>query len=281
VNRSDAAEQVRRVVPLRMIPSVVRRRVDQVWEVPAIREGAEEQMRWLLEFTDRAPEIPQLARGYLEQMMLRYYLRWHPRVIFRQRVEGVEWITTKRDPSRAAVVSFMHHGNYHGFFASARRAGAPIDVVMSPDILDRHSSAGFRQYGRLILAGSPNTLVAGVGIERIAEAMRPGVNMGIATDVPSRTEVTFLGRRGRGAFGAARIAHLTDSLVVPLTLHRDASGSFLRFDEPIDPRDHAGPEELQEAMLRHHEPVILAWPEALDAPKARFAPLDADDAANR
>ena len=273
----DELRQVRRLVPLPLVPTLVRRRLDRVWAVPGFAEAAEAQMRHLLEFTERAPEVPALARGYAEQMLLRSHLRWHPRHISRQRVRGIEWLTTRRDRTRGTLLSFMHHAQYGGMFSSLHRQGAELTVVLSPVLQGMGTPSELRQHHSNMHRGVP-FVDSTVGTDRLVELLRPGTTLAVASDVPSRTPVTFLGRRVMGAFGAARIAALSDSPVVVVTTRRDAQGSHLQVHEPLDPRDHPDPRTLLEEMLRIHGEAVLAWPEAFEVPRARFAPIE-DDAA--
>jgi hypothetical protein len=52
------------LVPISRLPKLIERRLDGLWVDEDFRAEREEQMRFLLEFTPRAPEIPELARGY-------------------------------------------------------------------------------------------------------------------------------------------------------------------------------------------------------------------------
>ncbi|MEO6884870.1 MAG: hypothetical protein ABI232_01105 [Jatrophihabitantaceae bacterium] len=226
-------------------------------------------MRFLLDHTERAPEIPALARGYSEQMMLRAYLRWHRHSITRQRVRGIEWLTTRRDQSRGVVLSFMHHNRYDGLFASLARVGAPCLVLTAPEVLRPDTDPALKQHVRVV-GHLGQVMAATGGTEAIAEMLRPGVTLAIASDVPGHTPVTFLGRRVLASFGAARIATLTNSPVVLVTVRRDARGSYLQLEQPLEPKDFASPGELLDEMLNRHSEAVLDWPEALDVPTARW-----------
>ena len=74
----------------------MKRRLDRIWEIPAFRHEAEAQMHYLLEHTERAAEAPDLAYGYAEWMMVRAFMRFHPRALIHQPVQGIEWLTTRR-----------------------------------------------------------------------------------------------------------------------------------------------------------------------------------------
>ncbi|HET6153742.1 MAG TPA: hypothetical protein VFE15_12340 [Marmoricola sp.] len=269
----DLLQHTRRLVPARALPGMVSRRVDKLWESEEFRAQQERQMRYLLEFTDRAAEAPDLARGYTEQMMLRSYLRWHPRAITRQPVRNVERLTG-RDQSRPLVMSFMHHARYDGLFASLSRAGATCHIMTWPDALEKTAPALIKQHIRVVRRGGPLVPATG-GTAGLVAQMKPGVMMAIASDVASRTEIDFLGRRVLGSFGAARIAAITNSPVVLVTSHRDGdSGSYLQVHEALEPGDFADPGALLAEMMRLHGEAVLAWPEALDAPWSRWGHLD-------
>jgi hypothetical protein len=275
-DRAETAQHlhhVRRVVPVRFVPTLVRWRLDQLWADPDFRREQEDQMRFLLEHTSRASEVSELGYAYAEQMLLRAHLRWHWRTISRQEVRGVEWLTTRRDPNRAIVLSFMHHNRYDGLFGSLARAGAPCHALMARELMLPEAGTVYRQHRRVVTRGA-HVVPADIGTEAIADVLRPGVTLAIASDFPGRTPVTFLGRRVLGSFGAARIATLTNSPVVLVTARRDGAGSFVQVEAPLEPADYAGPAELLDDILRRHEEPVLAWPEALDGPKARWGVLE-------
>jgi lauroyl/myristoyl acyltransferase len=264
---------LRRAVPVRLLPVLVQRRLDKFWADPSFREAAEDQMHFLLDHTDRAAEVPELAYRYAEQMMLRGYLRWHPRAITRQPVRGVEWLTTGRDPERGVVLSFAHHNRYDGLFGSLSRHGVRIHAVMTPEIMGPDAGFAFNQHERIVRRGA-EIVPASVGTDGLAAILGPGATLAIASDFPGRTPVSFLGRQVLGSFGAARIATMTNSQVVLVTSWRDGRGSYLQVDPPLEPSAFDEPGALLEAILRRHGEAILAWPEALESPRARFGVLD-------
>jgi len=266
------AQQARRLVPVRALSRLVRARVDRLWEIEEYRDTQVQHMTALLEFTERADEIPVLARRFAEEMTMRTYIRWHPHEILRQDVRGIERLTSRRDPERSVVVSFLHHAHYEGIFASLDRGGAHCHVMVLPSVLEPGIDPGMKQHIKLM--GTRSTLFpASGGTESLAARMQPGMNMAIASDVPGRTPVTFLGREVLGSSGAARIAMMTNSPVVVVTTQREGDGSYLQVHEALDPADFDSPEALLDAMLRIHERAVLAWPEVLDMPLARFGQL--------
>jgi lauroyl/myristoyl acyltransferase len=275
-SRPRAARWLRRAVPPRLAPRLAHWWIGRRWTDRTFREKAEAEMRFLLEHTDRAAEVPALARGWAEQMQLRSVLRWHPRAITRQEVRGIEWLTTKRDPTRGVVLNFMHHHRYEGMFASLRRQGVQLSIVAHPAIVQAAPGTPERQHARVVAMGG-EMIESGSGTAELAERLEHREIVAIATDFPGRTEMTFLGRRVLGGFGAARLAAMTNSPVVLVTVERDAGRPYLQVHQGLEPSDFDGPAELLEEILRRHEPAVLAWPEATDGPTLRFAvPDDAE-----
>jgi lauroyl/myristoyl acyltransferase len=266
-------EQVRRLLPARYVPVVVRRRLDKLWTNADFRRVQEDQMRFLLEHTPRADEIPQLARAYAEQMMVRSFLRWHPRYITRQRVHGIERLTTERDPARSIILSFTHHHRYDGMFGSVARLGAPSQILITPEIARPEAGIAFAQHLRVAGRGGPIIEAVG-GTSTIAELLRPGALVALAPDFPGHTPVTFLGRRVLGSFGTARLASMTNSQVVLVTHRRDEAGPYVQIEAPLEPSHYDDPGELLGEILRRHGEAILDWPEALESPRARFGALE-------
>lgn len=275
---SDRAQQVRRFVPLPLQLRLARRKIDAMLQNDEFRAAQEENMRFLLEHTERAAEIPELARGYAIFDIERNPRRWRPHDLIRQPVRGLEWLTTKRDPERGVVLSFMHHGQYDGLMGSIARHGVAMHGVAAPEAFDPNAHVQIRQHFKVCSMVPGCTLVnAGDGAAKLVEHLEQRAVLALASDVAGRTEVTFLGRTMLGSFGAARVATQTNSPVVLLTSHRAEDGSsYFQLHEPLEPSDFAEPSDLLTEILRRHEPAVLAWPEAYDSPYGRLAiPLQA------
>jgi lauroyl/myristoyl acyltransferase len=267
-------QQLRRLVPVRYVPALVERRLDQLWENDEFRSAQEAEMQFLVGESERAAEVPQLARAYTEQMMIRAHMRWHPRAITRQRVKGIEWLTSRRDPSRSVILSFTHHHRYDGMFGSVVHAGAPpLSIVITEAIARPEAGIAFAQHLRVAARGG--TFVnAESGTKELADLLSsPSTILALAPDFPGRTPVTFLGRKVLAPFGTARLAELTNSPVVLVTARRDAEGPYLQLHEPLEPKEYADPGALLEEILRLHGEAILDWPEALESPRARFGEI--------
>ncbi len=267
-------QQVRRLVPVRHVPRLVERRLNQLWENDEFRASQEAEMEFLVGQSERAGEVPQLARAYTEQMMIRAHMRWHPRAITRQRVKGIEWLTSRRDQSRGAILSFTHHHRYDGMFGSVVHAGSPpLTMVITEAIAQPEAGIAFAQHLRVASRGGTFVNAESGTKELAALLSNPSTILALAPDFPGRTPVTFLGRKILAPFGTARLAELTDSPVVLVTARRDSEGPYVQVHEPLEPKDFADPGALLEEILRLHGEAILDWPEALESPRARFGEI--------
>ena len=93
----------------------------------------------------------------------------------------------------------------------------------------------------------------------------------VATDVPGRTPVEFLGRRLVGSSGAVRAAYEAGTPVLSASMHRDGDGRpFYRLSEPLRPAEFDSTEALLQELLRRQEAAVLAWPEAYYDPLTKW-----------
>jgi lauroyl/myristoyl acyltransferase len=256
-----------------MIMKIIESKVDQLWATEGGRDRYIEAMEFVVGGSERAGEVEDLARRYAVQQALRNYMRYKPRQITRQPVRGIEWLTTRRDPARPLVLSFFHHHRYDGMFASLKRAGADLTILVIEEGMDKDAFKVLRQHMKIVARGGHLVPATG-GTEAVVAALQPGVTLCIASDVPGRTEVDFLGRTVLGSFGAARAATLADAPVACVTSHQDGSGgNYLQVHEPLEPSSFADPADLLAAIIRTQAEAVLAWPEALDFPLQRFGRL--------
>lgn len=272
---TDALQNIRGLIPVPTIMKIIEGKVDRLWEVEGGRDRYVEAMEFVVGKTERAGEVEDLAKKYAVQQALRNYMRYKPRTITRQPVRDIEWLTTKRDPSRPMVLSFFHHHRFDGMFGSLKRAGADLSVLVVEEGLDKNAFKILRQHMKVVARGG-RLIPAKGGTDALVAELKPGVTLCIASDVPGRTPVQFLGRTVLGSFGAARAATLADAPVALVTSHQDGKGgNYLQIHEPLEPRDFDDPADLLAEIIRIQGEAVLAWPEALDFPLQRFGQPDA------
>lgn len=269
-----AVALARKMTPPVLLPLVVALRTRLAWSRASVREDARAQMRFLLEHTRRETDLDadleRAARAYVRYQVRRAELRWHPRLITRLRVEGIEHLSGARDRGHGVLLNFMHHGHYDGAFPSFARHGVRCQMVVYPYMLEPDAPLWLQQHVALACIGGGRPVSAAVGSDGMLDLLRAGEVVAIASDVPGRTPLRFVGRDVLGSFGAARLATDAGAPVVVMTSEEDDRGAFIRLHPPLEPADFASPRELLEAMLAIHESVQVRWPEATDLPLSRW-----------
>lgn len=257
-------------VPTTELRALVAARSRLAWSRASVREDARAQMRFLLEHTRPDADLEAVAKAYVRRQIWRGELRWHPDEITHQRVIGLDHLQAAREQGRGVVLSFMHHGHYDGAFPSIGRRGVPLHMVAYDHTLRPDAPGWVRQHVKVACLGGGVPVSAGIGSEGITALLRDGAVVALATDVPGRTPLRFVGRDVVGSFGAARLAMSTTSPVVVMTSERDDLGPVVRLHPALEPQRHESPMELLEQMLAIHEPVLVRWPELCDVPLSRW-----------
>jgi lauroyl/myristoyl acyltransferase len=231
-------------------------------------------MEFLLGESTRAADADGLAFKYAQAMLWRSETRWRPGLIANKRIEGLEHLTTARDPDRGMVLNFMHHAHFHAGCLPLSRHGVAAYVVAKPSTLRADAPVAIQQH--IKVAGLMGTVIPATSTQALADLIEPGVALVIGSDLPGRTPVTWLGRTVLASSGAARIALMTDTPIVLTSFHRDGGGVFLRVHAPIEPSGFDSADALLQEILRRHEPAVLDWPEAIESPLHRWGMVGAD-----
>lgn len=271
----NAKERLRSAVPDSLVPALVRARTRRKLRSPQTVAAAREEMAWLLDAVADPAEVERATLAYLERDTWRSELRWHPRMIIGLPVEGVEHLQRAHALGRGVVLSFLHHGHYEATTpAISAAADLPLHIAISPEMVGPTAPAFLRQHVRVGLHGRSTGVNVGAGAGVLVDVLTGGGILAIATDVPGRTPVRFLGKDRRGSSGAARIAAGTNSPVIVLTAHQEDGQLGLRLAEAVEPRDFESPDALLTHLLAAQEPAITAWPEGYHQPRLRWGTTD-------
>jgi len=282
-DRLDLA--VRPRVPRGLLPTFARMRATRSARSEGQRSEALRNLRFLL--GDAAPQsdLEALLPEYLLHSKWRAESRWHFDLVVPQRIEGVDQARAAFDQGRGLLVNFMHHAYYDGIFATLATHGVPCAVVATPQMYEETMPLWMRQEKALVGMYTP-PINAAEGKPAILAALKDGGVVAVATDVPGRTPMRFVGRDVQGSFGAALMAFDTGTRLALVTSHQEdpehpedlrrGPNAFLRV-ALLDPTDFTSPEELLAAMLAHHEAAITAWPQAYDQPLKRWTWNEAGD----
>ena len=266
----EMAVGVRRHTPSTALPALVAARFRVAWSRETVRADARAQMRFVLEHTRPDADLDEVARAYVRSQIWRGELRWHPETISHLRVEGLENLHAARDLGAGVVLNFTHHGQYDGGFPSLARHGFPCRMVVHPYMLEQTAETWLKQHVAVASSAGGVAVSAGIGTDGLTALLRSGHVVALASDVPGRTPVRFVGRDVLGSFGAARLAAATGAPVVVQTFDKDAQGPLLQLHEPLLPDRFDGPKPLLEAMLSLHEAALVRWPEWADHPQTRW-----------
>lgn len=268
-------EGLRRRVPTPLLPVLVALRYRFAWASKVVRTDARTQMRFLLERSRPDADIEAAARAYVRRQVWRGELRWHPEMLTNRRIVGLDHLLAARDLGRGVMLNFMHHGAYDGACGSLGRRGVQLHMLAYPYMMRADAASWLKQHISVSCAGGGVALSSEIGTQGILALLSQGKVVAVATDVPGRTPLRFVGRDVLGSFGAARIAAEAGSPVVLFTSETDDEGPFVRLHEPLLPEDFDTPMELLQEMVTRHEKVVLQWPEKTDLPLSRWGTASA------
>ena len=204
------------------------------------------------------------------------------------RVEGREHLDAARRTGRGLILVTLHGPEFRLLQHWVNQADPDwrpylVKYIPGPDVMDRDRL--IHQEQERIFAG--RLLDIGFGIRQAIKVLRAGGTILITQDTVSRdaAPVRILGRPFRNTLGAARLAELTDAVILPVVV-APALGRprwVLRFWLLLDPRDGAnqgaaGPSlrghdyrasgglgKMAETPLSWDNPVIPATSRTTDA----------------
>lgn len=254
----------RQLMPAAATPLLVRARVARAVRDPARVADARAEMELLIGAVRPEADFDALAQDYLRAIRWRLEARWKP---YRwQRAVPVEGIGNL-DGIGGAVLSFLHHGACDTVGTSFREHGHVTHAItharfFEPGNTDRHDRSRIEYANRFGTMFS-----AAEGLDGIVTRLREGKLIFVAPDQPGSTEADFLGRRRRGSSGSVRAALMASCPVVVISSWQDDEGGWrLRVHEPLRPEDYPDVPAMQAAMLKAHEPAVLATPEWYETP---------------
>ena len=174
---------------------------------------ADQQVAFLREIL---PGVEVEADDYLVHNAWRAELRWHPTMIDRQVVHGIEHLERAVATGRGVVVSFVHHGPYDEP-SSVARARVPLHVVAGSAVTAADAAPFLRQHRRIIGSAGNVVVEASAGSAALGALLDAGSCVALAIDVPGRSVMQVGSAVLVGSSGAARLAVRHDALVVALT----------------------------------------------------------------
>jgi lauroyl/myristoyl acyltransferase len=268
-----------RAVPFPVMRKLLKERASRKWESSEnVRTDARLHMQYLVGKTRRRSETDALAHRYVFMQLQLSALLWRPWLTTRQPVANLGPLLAAQERGRGLILNFVHHGQFDGIFGSLSSYGVRANIAGGPEwFAPDRSRADERLRRNTEVGGARLFNVAESGYRGMAEILRSGCVLALASDMPGHTEMMVLGRRVLGSSGAARLA--TELRVPIFPIHARQAGSFqyLEVGELIDPSGVADWRQVQGEIARRHEHAILEWPEAMYSPLNRWRPGDPKD----
>lgn len=246
-------------------------RAEMAWRDEVVRFQAETHMRFLLGRSSRAGDVESLVKPYLVQFFTFNETLYRPWLVTREPIEGLDKLERARAKGRGVLLHFLHHGQYCGIAGMIGRRGFPVHAAAHPLLLESRTPDE-RQQVRLMQSHGSRLFPATGSYAVMLDLLSRGEIVAVSSDVRGSTAATFLGRDIMCASGVWRLALDSGATVAPLTVRPEGLGERVVIEDPVDPRTFTDGPALQQAVLRVHEPSVLAWPEAMRRPSVAWPP---------
>ena len=256
-------------LPYTLLPTLVTLRSWVGSQRPGRRQGARQQMKFVVGGEVSETALQSLVKDYLWRMSWLAEARWKPGLVNRQRLVGISHIREALAEGRGCVLSFVHHGDYFGIFPSLANAGVEVHTLSNPQMLGTNAGLRARRMVEVSTGVRGSYAVdAGRGTAGVRELLGQGCLVAIALDQAGHTPLTFLGHELLLSSGGLRIARdLNVPVVVATSLADTPRGrATVSFSPPLRSGDFDSTDALREAVASLHEAAIMAWPTAFARP---------------
>ncbi len=268
--RVRTSPALRLAVPRRAALARSAQIAEQRWRSRRDRSEALAGTEAIVAGTYRETELAELAHRRLHEEEAWEALFWGPWRTAGLETGSAEAIGLARSSGRPVLISICHLGPYFLALSPLRSLGVSPIAVFGTWLFER-PTAGL--WGRRIARWKQGlhrqrvrTMPAPGSFAVICGLLEAGEVVASWFDMPGGTRTQFLGKPVELASGTSRLAHATGALVLPLRAKREGTRVLTEAWQPLDPRDHGGPEELHRAIAAVHERSILEMPEAMEDP---------------
>jgi lauroyl/myristoyl acyltransferase len=269
--RVRTAPWLRRLTPTSIVVARAVRQGGTLWEQNAEqRAQALAAVEAIVAGTHRAGELDALARAYVIENEAHRALFWQPWKAARMDAQSQERLREALSWGRGVLLSSCHLGPFFHSASLGASVGRTLYAVGGPWCFEQPSPGywGRRVVRRLQgLSTHGGQLVRSVGSFPVLHTLlREGELVFLQFDVPGRHETDFLGKPVMLTHGSARLALGADAPILPLRPRREGHRVWMDIEEPLDPRDFTGVQELHRALAEVHERLILELPHTLEDP---------------
>jgi lauroyl/myristoyl acyltransferase len=261
-----------RLLPARLAVRRARRRGRQTWErYPQDRARFRGGLEAIVGATERAGEIEQLTRAHLVESEVQRTLFWRPWEAANMDAATTAHLRAAISGGRGALLSICHLGPFFHSASIGPTLGRTVFTVGGPWCFQEPTSDywGRRQVRRMEgLRKQGGRMVPAAGSFAVLQALlEQGELVLMHFDVPGRHETRFLGKPVMLTTGSAKLALLTDAVVVPIRLRCAGHRVWVDAHPLLDPREYRDVEQLHEALAAVHERWILELPATLEDPR--------------
>lgn len=265
--RLQSSPLLRGLVPKRVAVRRAERRAARLWEDPEERESAIAAMKATISGTRREPQLREIARDHLIERGAQRALFWH-RWSAQVDRDSAERVRAALASARGVLLSACHLGPYFCTEYAPPFLGHPTYLAAGAWFFQQPSAD---EWGRRLAHWRRSVRSRMLPVEGSFPVLQKLLARGDAVfvyfDMPGPRRTRFLGKPAMLADGSAQLALRADALVLPLRARRVGAEVWVDAAEPLDPREHAGAEELHEALAALHEAWILENPAAKEDPR--------------
>jgi lauroyl/myristoyl acyltransferase len=266
---------VRALLPTRLMVRRAERQARDLWTRDGERRArARRAMAAIVGGTERAQELESLARRHVIEQKVTEMLFWQPWASPSLDRDSLARLRAALDAGRGVLLSSCHSGPYLHGISAVSSLGRTTYSASSWAL----RTPGPGSWGRRIVrrrAGARargERLVHSIGSFALLQALlEEGEVVGVFFVMPGSRETRFLGKTVMLSSGSARLAAAADALVLPIRTRRVGHRVWVDVAEPLDPREHAGNEDLHETIAAVHERWILELPASMEDPNREGA----------
>jgi lauroyl/myristoyl acyltransferase len=273
--RLATSRRIRALLPTRLMVRRAERQARSLWARDAgQRARARRAMQAIVAGTGRAGELESLARRHLIEQKVTETLFWQPWRSPSLDHDSLTHLRAALGAGRGVLLSSCHSGPYlHGVSAVSSLGRTTYSASSWALCTPEPGSWGRRIVRRRDGARTRDErLVHSVGsFALLRTLLEEGEVLGVFFVMPGSCETRFLGKTVMLASGSARLAVEADALVIPIRTRRVGHRVWVDAAEPLDPREHAGDEDLHAAIAAVHERWILELPANMEDPNREGA----------
>jgi lauroyl/myristoyl acyltransferase len=219
--------------------------------------------------TPAEESVPGLARRHVSAMARGWELTWRPWELRKVPIDDLPRLRAAHAEGRGLLISYPHLGPPAAWVSLANSL-RPVHCPVGDWALDdpRPGYNGYQvEHRRKLYCDAGFELLHANGSARtLIRVLKGGGIVHLAMDLPGQTPTPFLGKTVEMADGTARLAKMTDCLIVPAALVPRGRRWAVHVEETVDPRDYASPADLHQALAVIHEKFIMSAPEHLEDP---------------